>query len=156
MKAWTWHSGQGRCPDQGGSPERFSEEPYPCSRNSSWGDSPGCQGHSNSVADLGPDRASDHPQLPPSFPGVQWSCRAPAHHPERVGHCPGPGQHSGERYGERVGSPGRAPRYGERGWEVQAEPPRMERVVGRSRPSPRYGERGGKVQAEPPGRRAQW
>ena len=54
---------EGRCPDQGGSPEWFSEEPHPCSRNSSWRDSPGCQGHSNSVAHLGPHRASDHPQL---------------------------------------------------------------------------------------------
>lgn len=37
------------------------------------------------------------PPAPAQLPGVQWSCWAPAHHPERAGHCPGPGQHSGEQ-----------------------------------------------------------
>lgn len=69
MRAWTWHSGQGRCPHQGGSPKWFSEEPHPCSRNSSWGDSPGCQVLSNRVTHLGPHRASDHPLLGVPGPG---------------------------------------------------------------------------------------
>lgn len=37
-------------------------------------------------------------QLPPRLPGIQWSRRAPPHHPERAGHCPGPGQYSREQF----------------------------------------------------------
>ena len=68
------------------------------------------------------------------------------------GHCPGPGQYSGEQLSH---TDSWYPGMERGGGKVQAEPPGMEKEGGKVQAEPPGMERGGgKVQAGPPGRRA--